>query len=234
VGRVDRLAWAGIAIISVTLIGGTALQRFDLQWLEVIGFITGLVSVWLAVKNSPTNWPVGIVECAAYLIVFYEARLFANAFLQFLFIVISLWGWYEWLHGGKNATPRPITPMPIRLALILVVLTAILTYLVTIFVTAIEGSAPFWDTLTTVVSLVATYVMGRRHIENWLIWIGTDVVYILLFFSQQLYLTTILYFIFLVMCLRGYWEWRVEYNKSVGSGGLRDARLGDRQILPVS
>src|SRR5262249_22138104 len=144
---------------------------------------------------------------------------------------IGFWGWYQWLRGGKNATPRPITHISRRLAVILVIITPICTVLATLFVTAVNGSAPFWDTFTTVLSLVATYVMGLRHIEHWFIWISADLIYVALFASQGFYLTSILSVIYLMMSLRGSWEWRNEIR---ARGGIVDTGSDRREVLPVS
>ena len=226
-----RIAWVGMGLISIGLIVGNITRVIQFDWVEILGFITGMASVWLAVKNSPSNWPVGIVESAAYLIVFFTTKLYANSFLQFLFIVISLWGWYQWLRGGVNATPRPIAHLPKRTALILLIILPISTNMATVVITAVEGSAPFWDTLTTVLSLIATYVMGKRFIENWFIWITADVVYIALFASRALYLTSVLYMLFLLMCLRGHYEWRQTLKKTSTSSAL--AAKPDHPLLAV-
>jgi nicotinamide mononucleotide transporter len=227
----NRFVWAGIALISAILILGTVHGDFAYSGFEVVGFITGLVSVWLAVKNSPWNWPIGNIECAAYLILFLNVKLYANAFLQAVFIVIGFWGWYQWLRGGKNATPRPLSKLSTSGWVGFVISTIVCTLVVTQFVTAINGAAPFWDTLTTALSLVATYIMGRRHLGNWLVWMGTDVIYIALFYSQGLYLTTFLYFLFLLMCIRGYWEWQREIVKL---DAAHDTGPDHREVLPVS
>ncbi len=117
----NRLAWIGIALICCILVAGTLTGQLPFGSLEVAGFVFGLISVWLAVKNSPWNWPIGNLQCAAYLVLFFQSQLFANAALQAIFIVIGCWGWYQWLHGSKNATPLPITRMARRTTLLLLI-----------------------------------------------------------------------------------------------------------------
>jgi nicotinamide mononucleotide transporter len=227
----NRFAWISIVIISIGLVIGNLVGTVQFSWVEVLGFVTGMMTVWLAVRNSPTNWPIGIISCAAYLVVFFIGKLYANSFLQFLFIVISLWGWYQWLRGGENATPRPITHLSLRLGIFLAVITPICTYIATVFLVAVDGAAPFWDTLTTVLSLVATFVMGRRHIECWFVWMGTDAIYIVLFASRGLVLTSVLYTIFLLMCFRGLWEWQRDFKRY--GGVIHDTRTSDREVLSI-
>ncbi len=225
-----RLIWFGIVLVSAALILGKVTDQLTLDWLEVIGFITGLVDVWLAVKNNHWNWPVGNMQSAAYLLLFFNARLYANSFLQLIFIVLGFWGWYQWLRGGEKAAHHEMIHTSRNEAIFLIVLTPIATFLVMVFVTAINGVAPFWDTFTTVISLIATYMLAKRQIENWLLWIAVDVIYIVLFLSTGFYLTTALYVLFLLMSSRGYWEWRKQFNNR----GKHDSWIGDREVLPVS
>ena len=228
--RVNRAVWIGIAILSAGLVTGEYAGALHFDWLEVIGFITGLVSVWLAVGNSHWNWPIGNINSAAYMVLFLNGRLYANTLLQFLFIVLGFWGWYQWLRGGNRATPRSITPVTRREGLVIAAVTPLSTALAILLVTAINGAAPFWDTFTTVLSLIATAIMARRQVESWLIWISADVIYVVFFAASGLYLTCLLYMIFLAMSARGYWEWRQELNQR----GADDAGRDRRQVLPIS
>jgi nicotinamide mononucleotide transporter len=174
---------------------------------EVFGFLTGALSVWLTVKVNIWNWPVGIANSAFYLIVFFTAALYADAALQVVYIILGFLGWYWWLHGGNNRSQLPITRTRPLHALILLALLAAFTYAETVFLVRINDSAPFWDALTTALSLVAQYMLTRKLLENWFVWITADVIYIALYLYKSLYLTSILYLIFMLMCVAGARQW---------------------------
>ena len=215
---VNKIAWLTILVISIALVVLNIVGITHFDTMEIIAFISGLISVWLAVLNSHWNWPIGIVNCIAFFILFWQARLFANAALQVLFIIISIWGWYEWLMGGKNKTALPITrmnrPQIVRMTLLFPILSIIIG---TLLVKA-NGSATIWDAATTSASIIAIYIMGKRQIENWIIWVSVDTVYLFLFISQDLTLTAFLYIIFLIMSTNGFIAWKRErtiYNLRV-------------------
>lgn len=174
---------------------------------EVFGFLTGALSVWLTVKVSIWNWPVGIANSAFYLIVFFTAALYADASLQVVYIILGFLGWYWWLRGGDKRSHLPITRTRPLHALILLAFLAAFTYAETVFLIRINDAAPFWDALTTALSLVAQYMLTRKLLENWFVWITADVIYIALYLYKNLYLTAILYCIFMLMCMAGIRQW---------------------------
>ena len=207
---VNRISWVVIFITSMLVVLLKMKGVTQSEDMEIIAFISGLISVWLAVLNSHWNWPVGIVNCVAFFILFMNARLYANAGLQILFIIISLWGWYEWLRGGKNKTELPITLLSKTEYLFNIIAFPVLSILIAVALNSQGDSALLVDTLTTAASVIAIYIMGKRKIENWVIWVSVDSVYLFLFISQNLGLTAILYAIFLTMSVNGFIAWRKE------------------------
>ncbi len=211
-----RLPWKHIAgytlavILSLALILASWRQLVPMSETEVFGFITGAASVWLTVKVNIWNWPIGIANSAFYLVLFFNAQLYADAALQVVYILLGFWGWYLWLFGGERHSKLPISRVTPLLAGILLVLLALGTAGETIFLQSINDSAPFLDALTTALSLVAQFMLTKKLIENWYIWISADVIYIGLYLYKSLYLTSILYAIFLLMCLAGLRQWRRE------------------------
>jgi len=179
------------------------------NWTEILGFLTGAASVLLAVYESPWNWLVGIANNIFFLILFWHAKLYADALLQIIYIVISVFGWWNWLFGGVGHTRLLIVRTRITAAVWLVVVTAACTTVLTLLLHRFtDSNVPFWDGLTTALSLAAQYMLSKKLLENWWVWMTADLVYIALYCYKSLYLTGILYAIFFAMCIAGYSQWR--------------------------
>lgn len=175
--------------------------------LEVWIFITGALAVWLAVREHPLNWPIGIINVFLWLFLFVQNSLFANAALQIFYIVTGLLGWYWWSHR-KNGVTLVITNTPTSLLATLSLLTIALSYPVSQVLIRIGGAVTYWDGLTTLLSLVGQYLLMKKYRENWIFWIIADIVYISLFATQGLYLSAVLYSILLAMCFIGIRTWK--------------------------
>ena len=202
------LDWAAITTSSVVLIGGVALGILPLNMTEVLGFVTGAISVWLTVKQNIWNWPIGIINNLFFVVLFLSSQLYADMGLQIVYIVLSVLGWYWWLHGGDHQGRMPVTHLKLPILLVLGLLGTLSCWELTLFLQSVNDTAPFLDALTTVLSLVAQYLLTRKLLENWYVWIATDIIYIGLYAYKNLYLTSVLYFIFMVMCVVGWWGWR--------------------------
>jgi nicotinamide mononucleotide transporter len=205
--RADVLA--GLAA-SLVLVGGTAGGALPFSQTEVFGFLTGGAAVWLVVKQNIWNWPVGIVNNVLFIVLFWQARLFADMGLQWVYVAISIAGWWYWLRGGAQHSERPVGRAGTRELIIVLALVALATLPLTAYLRSIDDSAPFLDALTTALSLGAMYLMARKLVENWWLWIAADIVYIPLYVWKQLPLTGLLYTLFLAMCVRGLADWRRE------------------------
>ena len=175
--------------------------------LEIAGFVTGALAVWLAVRQNPWNWPFGVANAMCFFAVFWQARLYGDMALQVLFIAICLLGWYRWLFGGPGHSRLRVTHISTRAALVYACLGISATAVFTPYLRSIGDSSPLLDALTTVMSVQAQYLMTRKVIEHWWVWIAADVLYIWLYASRGLYLTTVLYAVFLVMCVVGLRDW---------------------------
>lgn len=175
---------------------------------ELLGFLTGAWAVWLTVKERVSNFPVGIANSAFFLLLFFDARLFANAALQIVYIALGAAGWWLWLHGGADRTPLRLDRLRVRGWLLAVVATAAGTALLTVVLAAAHDAAPFWDALTTALSIVAQWLLNKKKLENWYVWALADVIYVPLYLSQRLYLTSVVYVLFLGLCVAGFAEWR--------------------------
>ncbi len=176
--------------------------------LEALSFVTGAVAVWLTVKENIWNFPIGLVNTAAYSVVFFQARLFGDATLQLVYFGLCLSGWYLWLYGGVQKTRLSVTSAG-RPELFTVGLTvAVSTLVLWKTLHFVGGSSSFWDALTTSGSLGAQWLLNRKRLQNWHLWILVDIVYVPLYVSRGLHLTAILYAIFLVLAVMGLRRWQ--------------------------
>ncbi len=177
------------------------------SWLEAFSFVTGAVCVWLTVKENVWNFPISLVNVAAFGIVFTRAQLYADAGLQAVYFVLTIIGWYLWLYGGEGRTELHIGRAPWRELAIVSVIGVLLTIALTVYLRRVNDAMPFWDAFTTVVSLCAQWFLNRKYLENWHFWIFVDVIYIPMYAYKGLYLTSFLYLVFLVMATIGLVEW---------------------------
>jgi nicotinamide mononucleotide transporter len=198
------LGAVGLIALAMSLLGRAT-------WLEAFSFVTGAVCVWLTVQQNIWNFPVGLANVAAYCVVFFRSRLFADAGLQIVYFALGLAGWYLWLRGGENRSRMQVKrASEVEVAVLLVLIAAGTLGLAQLLQRA-GGSASFWDALTTSISLASQWLLNRKRLENWIGWIVVDIIYIPLYAYKELYLTSILYALFLIMAILGFRAWRVNW-----------------------
>lgn len=177
--------------------------------LEIFGFVTGGVCVFLQVRQNVWGWPIGITNNIAYFVVFWQNRLYADACLQIFFLSVSIYGWWKWLYGGVDHGRLNVQRTSARLGWTLVGITiasALLIY--SVLRRFSDSDVPWADSTTTAMSLTAQFMLGRKLLENWLLWIVVNVLYIGLYCYKRLFLTAFLYAIFIAMCAVGYRDWK--------------------------
>ncbi|WP_328297879.1 nicotinamide riboside transporter PnuC [Streptomyces sp. NBC_00435] len=181
------------------------------SWTEILGFVTGALCVWLVARQHIANWPIGIANNIFFIALFYPAGLYADAGLQIVFIALAAYGWWSWTHGGG---PGTVGALQVRrstatewAALAAVGAVGVLG-LTLLLARVTDSTVPFWDALTTGLSLMATYGQCRKLVESWWLWIAADLVYIPLYVYKGLYLTSLLYAVFLALCVAGLLAWR--------------------------
>jgi nicotinamide mononucleotide transporter len=187
----------------------------QLSLIEVLGFITGAVCVWLVVKEHVLNWPIGIANNIFFAVLFGRSRLFGDMGLQFVYMALAFLGWYRWVRGGPAHSAETIRRAPVRALVSITLFVAAATPALTIYLRSIRDSAPFLDAITTTLSIAAQYMQTRKYLEHWLVWIVADVIYIGLYVARGLQLTGLLYLIFLLMCVQGWREWRMRVEVTV-------------------
>ena len=222
--------WTIGVAASLFLIAGSATGALPFSMTETLGFVTGALSVWLLVRESIWNWPAGIANGVFYLVLFAQARFFADSALQVVFIALGAYGWWYWLGGRQGRVSRPITRIGAREAAVLLVLTAGASYAMLLYLRSIGDAAPLADAVTTGLSLAATWMQARKQIENWLVWIAADAIYIPLYFVKGLPLTGALYVVFAAMCVKGFRDWARPRSAQAGRRWARGAVVG--KFLP--
>ncbi|MBM4631604.1 nicotinamide riboside transporter PnuC [Rhodococcus hoagii] len=194
----------------IDFLNSTAFTAFGAptSWAEVLGFVTGAWCVWLVGRQSVWNWPIGIANNLVWILLFATAGLFADSALQIVYIALAVWGWRNWVQGRAGET-LPVTGTTgtewMWLAGAGIAGTGALMLLLD---TATSSTVPFWDAVTTVLSLLATWGQATKRWESWLLWITADLIYIPLYLHKGLTLTALLYAGFLLLCVRGLLAWR--------------------------
>lgn len=199
--------------VSGILLGLSWFELWSLGLTEVLGFVTGGICVWLVVREDMLNWPIGLANNLVFFVLFLSARLYADMALQIVYFGLGLYGWWEWLHGGPNQRPLDISQTRRGEWIALAFIVPVSLLLMVELLTTLGDAAPFWDGLTTILSLAAQFLLCRKRMENWYLWISADLIYIPLYLSRGLPLTAILYAIFLGMCLIGLTNWRRKWGE---------------------
>lgn len=179
-----------------------------IDFTEACGFVTGAICVWLVTKGNIWNWPIGLANNVFFALLFWKARLFADMSLQGVYFVLGVWGWRHWLRGGENHSRLTITRSSKAEWITLVLFIGFGTWGLREVLIIVNGAAPLWDSLTTIICLSAQYLLCRKRIENWWLWIAADLIYVPLYFSRHLPLTAMLYAGFIVLCIIGLGRWK--------------------------
>lgn len=207
--QIPKTELLAVVACSMLVLVLTAFRLWPIGWLEAWGFITGGICVWLSVRENVWTWPVGITNNLVFLVLFWQGRLFADASLQIVYIALSVYGWFGWRR--KSPDKRLEIRHATRLEwLACAVFVAVATGGLSRILVAANGAAPFWDAVTTALSLAAQALMCRKRLEHWMIWITADIIYIPLYFQRGLPLTSVLYMVFLFLCIAGLKRWSVQ------------------------
>lgn len=184
-------------------------------WLEWLGTITGFLCVYLAAKQNILNWPISIISVLAYAILFFESKLYGDTVLQVYFLFTAIYGWYYWTKR-KQEFEKPIVSISSTQFYLVIFIILILTGLIGSFLDHVTDSdVPYADGFCTSISFVAQFMMTRKIVQNWLLWVFVDICYIPLYIHKDLYLTAVLYFAFTIIAWNGYREWRKTYLTSI-------------------
>ena len=185
----------------------TSIRETFSPW-ELAGFLTGIVCVWQVVCRNIWNFLWGILSCACFLVLFLQQRLFGEAILQVIFIALNIHGWIGWFYQGKNHDSLKVANVSKKEGFILAVMVFPFTSALWALLTWLNGSAPIVDAWVTSLSLIAQWLLNRKFIQSWPVWILVDVLTIGLGVYRGMFLLAALYVIYLSMCLVGWYSWR--------------------------
>lgn len=187
------------------------------NYIEVFGTIAGLLYLYLSVKQNIWLWVLGFISSVIYVYVYYHSKFYADMSLQFYYIVVSVYGWFSW-RGQDTAQGKK--EIPVRVASskewsLFLVASAFLSFALGFILQRYTDSPiPYWDGFTTGASIVATWMLAKKYIENWLFWVVIDFVSLILYAYKGLYSTVVLFAVYTVVAVLGYLEWKKSINVS--------------------
>ena len=185
------------------------LAGFATTPLELISFVLSVITVALNIRQNPWAWLFSIMSSAAYGIVFFDARLYGDMGLQVVFVVVSIWGWRQWLHGGAGHHALTVSALTVRGWMYALLAWLVGFALLSAFLAHYTNTdVPQVDGFLTAGSLVGQVLLSRKKIENWHVWIAVDVLYVGLYIYKGLMLTAFLYALFCVMAVAGLLAWQ--------------------------
>lgn len=183
-------------------------------WLEIAGFITGLACVYLAAINNIWNWPIAIVSVTIYIFIFFEKHLFADTGLQVYFLIVNFYGWWFWMKKGPAEPKTRVTSVTRKEVILSVIAIVVFTFILGTILKYTTASYPYIDSFCTACSLVAQIFLARKVLENWLIWIFVDIIYVAVYIVKDLHLTAVMYAVYVLIALKGYIDWKRDMTQS--------------------
>jgi nicotinamide mononucleotide transporter len=178
--------------------------------LEVTAILFGLLSVWYAKKDNIWVFPTGIINTAIYVYLLWKWSLLGDMMINFYYVVMSLYGWYHWTRKKDNVVEFPISRMTLsekKWSLVIFLVTMLFVVAVYTFFDKFTHWTSYVDTLVTGIFFVGMWLMARRKIENWILWIVGDIISIPMYFVKGYSFTSIQYLIFTIIAVFGYLEW---------------------------
>ncbi len=196
------------------------------NYIEIFGAVTGIVYVFLEIRQNIWLWPVGIITSGVYVWIFFTGKLYADTSLQGYYLIISFLGWYWWIHGRRRkaeggrsvaqGTERraqgvglQVSHINLQTGIVLAIVFVLLNSVMWLVLDKLTDSpVPGWDSFITSLSIIATWMLARKIFEHWYLWIVVNFTAAILFYTRQLYPTVILYIIYCVMSFAGLAEWK--------------------------
>lgn len=187
------------------------------HWIEILGVIVSLVYLFFSIRQKIWLWPFGLVSAIFYIIVYYSSGFYADMGLQFYYVGVSVYGWIYWNSkrvekvDGVEKVERVKEVKRIRVREGLYLLIAFLVFWVALYFILkhlTDSEIPQWDSLTTAGAIIATWMLARKILENWLVWIVVDALSIALYIWKELYATSVLFVLYTLLAVVGYLQWK--------------------------
>lgn len=212
---------------------------YDLSWIEAVGALCGLLCIWLASLEKTINYLFGLINVSLFAVIFFQIQLYASLLLQIFFFVANVYGWYAWTRRtNEHEIALKIRWLPLPTLIAWTVLAALAIGLMTryidpvfaaltrVAVSLMQGMGvqvtlpelqpdafPFWDSSMMVLSMIAMILMTRKYVENWLLWVVINVISVVIFAYQGVYVMALEYLILTGVALNGSWLWIKEARK---------------------
>ncbi len=179
--------------------------------LELLGLISGLVCVWLLIKQNIWTFPIGLIYAVVSVVVFTQQRLYADVLLSGYYVLMNGYGWYYWVYGGSRSVSDdlPVSRISRNAGLSLILSVAVATILMGwFFDTQTDADLAYWDSATTTMSFAAMWMTARKYIENWVVWLVVDVMLTGIYLYKGIEPYALLYFVYLGMAIMGWKAWQ--------------------------
>jgi nicotinamide mononucleotide transporter len=188
---------------------------FSEKYLETIATILGLINIYFGIKEKAMFWVLAVVGSSIYFFVYADAKVYAFMFLQLYYIGLGIYGLFYWLRGGEDKKKIVVSNIPRKQIPIFIAIFAVLyTTISFVLIKFTDSQIPFVDAFITSGSIIALYMMMKKYLESWFVWITLDVVTITAFFYQKLYVTIVLFVFYLIFAVVGYNQWKK--SKEIG------------------
>ncbi|HZY82518.1 MAG TPA: nicotinamide riboside transporter PnuC [Cyclobacteriaceae bacterium] len=206
----------------------------NVSYLEFFGVVAGGVAVWLSARAHIWSWPIGIINVILFFFLFYQAQLYPDMFLQVFYFVTNVVGWWRWANPRKGEEDLKKELKVSRLTRNEIILCCFVgiggtlalgafaarlhEFVPSIF--SLPSAAPFQDSFITVVSIVAQYYLLQKKLESWILWLLVDILATYVYFSRDLWFSSLLYFLFCIVAMYALWNWYREYRSYQHDPGI--------------
>jgi nicotinamide mononucleotide transporter len=182
---------------------------YETSYIEITGALAGIICVILTTKENIWCWPTGIISVVLYGVFYYNLTFYASMYLQGIFFLFCIHGWYQWLYGGENKTKLKISyTKKIHVIIILAITLLVFIPMGFFFDKKSDDELPYLDSLLFSLSISAQWMMNQKLLENWLVWIVIDIIYAVMHFQRHHYPSFLMYGAFIVSATFGYYLWK--------------------------
>lgn len=219
-GWLQAVFLAALAAARPALVPAFTLWGSPVSALEVVAFVLALLMVWANLRVNPVGWPLAIVSSLLYALLFVDSKLYGEASLQLVFVVLAFWGWWQWLRGTtETGTPLAVRHLLPRQRLQAAAATLAAWPLLGLLLQhGTDSDVPFFDALPTVASVTGQILLGRKFVDNWAVWLAVNIVSVALFAYKGLWLTVVLYGIFAALSVVGWRAWQRKAAEAMSRG----------------
>jgi len=179
--------------------------------IEIIGAVLGLIYLFFSIRKSLWLWPTGLLSSCFYISIFFYSKLYAEMGLQVYYVIVSIYGWYHWIFGQKDNKTKELPVIRLDFKKLTIYFFSFLFFYAILFFILkkyTDSSIPGWDSVATALSIIATWMLAKKVLENWILWIITDALCIGIYIYKDLYPTAILFIVYTILAYVGYLNWK--------------------------